>query len=145
MSQFEAFVERSGLGQVKYNQWELTYVDSFPRGEYWETPSDWGQILPNLFGRCPTFERVTLAVEARGADVTLEIPPRRGRVHLAARLGHWSADPRETLLFQTTVRGPIGGAIQDLHADLDLGHEVAVSVFLESVAAPIQERWGLKA
>src|SRR4051812_24599118 len=34
---FTTFAERAGLGAVTVNQWELTYIDAFPQGEYWQT------------------------------------------------------------------------------------------------------------
>lgn len=49
-ARFTTFVEQSGIGPVAVNQWELTYINSFPQDEYWQTPADWSQILPGLFG-----------------------------------------------------------------------------------------------
>ncbi len=63
---FEAFVERSGLGPLELNQWEVTYIDSFPRGDYWQTPADWGQFLPGLFGELSPAK--TLTLEGRAAQ-----------------------------------------------------------------------------
>ena len=38
---FVLAVNGLGLGQVQLDQWEITYIDAFPKGEYWETPADW--------------------------------------------------------------------------------------------------------
>jgi len=79
---FERFVEDRRLGSVLVNQWELTYVDEFPQGEYWQTPADWAGFLPGLFGTIPAADG--LALEGRAAEWVFEITPKRGRLHVAA-------------------------------------------------------------
>ena len=49
-AQFERFVRDNQLGELELNQWEITYIDYFPQGDYWQTPADWSQFLPGLFG-----------------------------------------------------------------------------------------------
>jgi uncharacterized protein (TIGR04255 family) len=48
--QFDAFVQSNELGRILLNQWELTYIDAFAKGDQWQTPEDWSGILPGLFG-----------------------------------------------------------------------------------------------
>ena len=54
---FARFVESAELGKLIVNQWELTYVNAFPHGEYWQTVRDWSTVLPrpvrnaNISGR----------------------------------------------------------------------------------------------
>lgn len=143
---FIAFVEQSGIGPVALNQWELTYIDSFPRGEYWETPADWSRFLPGLFGSLFPTGGLGLALEHRGAEWSYEIEPKRGRLHVAARSGRWGDDKRDSLLLQMTARGPVGkGGAESLRAGLDLGHDASVGSFLRVVDPDIQRRWGGKA
>jgi uncharacterized protein (TIGR04255 family) len=144
-ARFTEFAERSGLGRPALNQWELTYIDSFPREEYWQTPADWSGFLPGLFGSLFPSDELGVVLEHRGAEWSYEIKPRRGRLHVAARPGRWGDDKQDSLLLQMTARGPVGkGGAETLREGLDLGHEVAVGAFLRLVDNDIQRRWGTK-
>ena len=46
--QFCQFVSDEGLGTIKLNQWEVTYVNRVPSGPLWKTPLDWGNVVPGL-------------------------------------------------------------------------------------------------
>jgi uncharacterized protein (TIGR04255 family) len=138
---FTAFVEAAGLGKVAVNQWELTYIDAFPQGEYWQTPADWSTFLPGLFGTLRSADGLIL--EHRAAEWSYEITPKRGRLHLAARPGRTADGEQAALLFQTTSRGPVGGDVT-LRAGLDLGHDAAVGTFLRVTSPEAQQRWGKK-
>jgi uncharacterized protein (TIGR04255 family) len=144
-ARFAAFVESAGLGQLALNQWELTYIDSFPKDEYWRTPADWGAFLPGLFGQLFTADGLGLVLEHRAAEWSYEIEPKRGRLHIAAGPGRVGEDKGHALLLSTTARGPIGkGVAETLRAGLDLGHATAVGSFLRIVSDKVKERWGKK-
>lgn len=120
----------------------MTYVDSFPKGEYWQTTADWSAFLPGLFGNLFPIDGLELELEHRGAEWGYEIPPKRGRLHVAARSAR-GEDGRDALLLQMTTRGPIGkDGAETLRAGLDLGHKVAVGSFLRIVDKDAQRRWG---
>ena len=38
------------MGEPALNQWELTYIDAFPKEAPWRTPADCSAFLPGLFG-----------------------------------------------------------------------------------------------
>jgi uncharacterized protein (TIGR04255 family) len=141
-SRFVNSVEQLGLGPVELNQWEITYIDSFPRDEYWNSPSDWSRLLPGLFGPLFNADDLNLKLEQRLAEWSYEISPRRGRLHARARSGQWGPDARDTLLLEWTARGPLGvqGAAT-LREGLDLGHDVAVGAFLKVVDPGLLDRW----
>lgn len=137
---FAAFVERERLGRLDPNQWELTYIDAFPKGEHWQTPADWSRVLPGLFGKLYSLDGLALSLERRAAEWSYAIPPDRGRLHIAAHLGRSGEDQQESLLLNMTARGPTGS--NSIRAGLDLGHEVAVGAFLRVVESKIQQSWG---
>lgn len=142
-ARFTEFAKGSGLGTLALNQWELTYIDSFPREEYWQTPADWSRFLPGLFGTLFPTDGLDVLLENRAAEWSYEIQPRRGRLHIAAQPGRWGEDKRDSLLLQMTARGPVGrDGTETLRAGLDLGHDVAVGAFLRVVDKAIQQRWG---
>ncbi|MBY0231033.1 MAG: TIGR04255 family protein [Gemmataceae bacterium] len=144
-AQVSAFAEGAGLGELALNQWELTYVDSFPKGEYWETPADWPRVLPGLFGNLSAFDGLPVSMEHRAAEWRYEITPKRGRLHVAAGQGLAGEDQRESLLLTMTARGPVGkGGAATLREGLDLGHEVALGAFMNVASDEAKKRWGAK-
>jgi hypothetical protein len=139
-AQFEMFTLEAGLGAVAVNQWELTYVDAFPQGEYWQTPTDWSTFLPGLFGNLRSADGLLL--ETRAAEWSYEITPKRGRLHIAAQLGRPAEGQQTALLLQTTARGPVGkGGAESLRAGLDLGHDAALGTFLRVTSDDVKARW----
>jgi uncharacterized protein (TIGR04255 family) len=138
---FEVFAAEVGLGGVSINQWELTYVDAFPQGEYWETPSDWSAFLPGLFGTLRAADGLVL--ESRVAEWSYEISSKQGRLYIAALLGRTPDGSKPALLLQTTARGPVGkSGAPNLRAGLDLGHQVALDTFLRVTSDEVKTRWG---
>jgi uncharacterized protein (TIGR04255 family) len=137
---FLDFAGEAGLGEVAPNQWEVTYVDQIPAGELWRSPSDWHRIFPGLLGPRPGIDGLNL--ESAGGEWHYELPPHRGRLHLALQQG--AIDGGEpVLLLQTTVRGPIGKESGlDLEAGLNLGHEVALRAFTAITSEEVQRAWG---
>ncbi len=142
-ARFEAFARDAGLGSVAVNQWEMTYIDAFPQGEYWQTPTDWPAVLPGLFGPLPLADGLVL--ETRAAEWNCEIAPKRGRLYVAAQLGQTPDSQKTALVLHTTARGPVGkGGADTLRAGLDLGHDAAIETFLRVTSDEIKARWGKK-
>lgn len=140
---FRAFTEAQYLGELMPNQWEVTYIDSYPQGEYWQTPEDWSRILPGLFGNL--FTATEIELEHRSAEWSYEIKPKRGRLHIAARPGRWGDDGQDSLLVDMTARGPVGkGGVSTWREGLDLGHQVAVESFLQMTSKDSRAKWGEK-
>ena len=138
----QQFIEREELGPLVVNQWEVTYVDSFAKGEYWETAKDWSNILPGLFGELFDSDDLELNLERRSAQWSFEIRPQRGRLHIVGQPGRWRGDNRECLLLTTTARGPVGKeGTATLREGLDLGHDKAVAAFLKIVNSDIHPKW----
>lgn len=143
--QFVRFVGDAKLGEVLLNQWELTYVDSFPKGAGWQSPADWRNILPGLFSSpLPTDGLgVVLELDHRAAEWSYEIFPKRGRLHIAANYGPRDGSENDSLLLTLTARGPLASSdAASLRAGLDLGHEAALGAFLKATSANEQKRWG---
>lgn len=140
--EFRRFCEDHRLGTVVPNQWEITYVDSFPQGEYWNSHADWATILPGLFGRWIPSTDGRLVPEQRSAESSCEIRPRAGRLHVSAQTGTWESDPRTTLLLNMTCRGSIeSGKVASLREGLDLGHRVSVETFLQITSQELHALW----
>ncbi len=142
---FAAFTERTGLGKLSLNQWELTYIDAFPKDEYWETPADWSAFLPGLFCKLFPVDGLGIALEHRAAEWSYEIQPKRGRLHIATQPGRAGEDKRDALLLQMTARGSVGkGGAETLRSGLDLGHDAAWGAFLRVTSDEAKQRWRSK-
>lgn len=142
VEKLSSFLHDCKIGELKPNQWEVTYVDAFPKGDYWNTPADWKTVLPELFAPLDRITATDLSLDYRNAEWSFEITPDRGRLHLNAGPGSWPGDDRESLILTTTARGPTGArAASSLKAGLDLGHDKAVEVFLKVVNAELMNRW----
>jgi uncharacterized protein (TIGR04255 family) len=142
---FTAFAKGIGHETVAVNQWELTYIDSFPKGEYWESLDEWATFLPGLFGPPLLSAELGISLENRAAECSYVIEPKRGRLHIAASVGRAGEDPRDSLLLHMTARGPVGqGGYETLREGLDRGHDIAVGAFLRAVSEGAKKRWGKK-
>jgi hypothetical protein len=142
LGRFTVFAEREGVGPLAVNQWELTYIDAFPKGEYWSSPADWATFLPGLFGQLFPTEGLGMGLEHRAAQWSYEIQPKRGRLHITAGPGRAEEDKRDAVLLSMTARGPVGkGGQETLRAGLDLGHAVTFGTFLRAVSDEAKKRW----
>ena len=138
----EKFIAEHKLGELQLNQWEITYVDSFPQDELWQSPADWQRILPGLFGALSTTSQSGLTLEHRAAEWSYEIKPKKGRLHVNAQVGFLTESQKPSLLLNLTARGPVEGkGIAALRAGLDLGHLVSVREFLAMVNPEIKATW----
>ena len=138
---FKGFVAAERLGEIVPNQWELTYVDFFPPHDLWQSPADWGKVLPGLLGVKRTPDRVRL--ETVGGEWRYEIEPQRGRLYLQLTPGKIGNEPEAGLMLQTTARGPVTPHSDSL-GGLDLGHEVIIETFLAITSEEAQKSWGRK-
>jgi uncharacterized protein (TIGR04255 family) len=143
---FEAFcrfVADTQLGEVVPNQWELTYIDSIPRGLLWDKPGDWHEVLPGLLP--PPSSGGSVQLESFGGEWHFEIPQQRGRLHISVQLARVGDDPTPVLLVQTTARGPIGKeGVANLGEGLELGHRIALDTFVGFSSDKAHKAWGRK-
>ena len=139
---FQGFIRDAGLGPLSINQWEVSYVNHIPRGDLWESPSDWNRVLPTLFPRGPSSEYVSF--ESCSGEWHHVIQPKRGRLHVAVQHGKPRVGNDEVLILQLTARGPVDTEKSgwDLEAGLRLGHEVIVRTFFQLMSLEAQDYWG---
>lgn len=138
---FSRFVLDAKLGDITPNQWELTYIDGIPRGNLWDTPADWNQVLPGLLSS-PGFLG-THRLESFGGEWHFEILPQRGRVHVAVQLARVGDASEPVLLLQATARGPIGKeGVATVEEGLEIGHRAALDLFVGTTSAKAHQAWG---
>lgn len=101
---FEKFLRDKGLGSLKANQYEMSYVNQIPMGEGWSSLSDIGSVFPDFAWRKD--QRYFLpAFEASHWRTAFPLQDGLGRLHVSMRQGATKEDPRLSLLFELTVRG----------------------------------------
>lgn len=141
---FEGFCKNHKVGELLINQWELTYVDSFPKNQLWKSPNQWGQILPGIFAKLLPTDDLSLRLDQRAAQWSFEITPERGRLHLNAHSAMIAGSLQETLLLTMTARGPVSKKDKSSHQQgLDLGHETILKAFKRLVDPDLIQAWGL--
>ncbi|TWT44733.1 hypothetical protein RAS1_11490 [Phycisphaerae bacterium RAS1] len=137
--QFSEFLQARGLGPLRPNQWELTYVNNILQGTVWDTPADWPRVLPGLLGNVTAAS--TAAFENVGGTWRYEIAPRAGRLHVElthVRVG--AASGPHALRLVLTARGPADG-IDAVFAGLNKGHTAIVTMFSEITSQAAHAFW----
>lgn len=144
-SRFEGYIAREGLGRLRANQWEITYVNHIPKGTVWETPMDWAFFLPlSGVGRLAA----SSPMESFGGEWHLEIPRQQGRLHVEWRHGKRS-EPKdsEVVILTFTARGgvpPDAEGLAATFAGLDLGRAAIVRSFRAMMSDAANYYWGLE-
>jgi uncharacterized protein (TIGR04255 family) len=143
---FRSFVSREKVGELKPNQWEVTYLNHIPSGSVWSAPKDWTflRLLGNMHG-----VEGLADLESLGGEWHFVIPPERGRLHIKWQHGRKEGpEKREILILTLTARGGLeaAGEADDscLKEGLDLGHEVIVRSFRRIMSDEANAYWGLK-
>jgi uncharacterized protein (TIGR04255 family) len=142
---FQKFLEAEALGELRANQWEVTYLNHIPKGTVWKSSADWGFFLP--LGAVPTIPDV-IKGESFNGEWHFVIPERRGRLHIS-----WQHSKRkepaevEVVVLNLTARGPLEPSNSDeksVFDGLDLGHATIVRTFHDLMSSDANAYWGLK-
>lgn len=145
VEQLSQFCDSAGIARPNINQWEITYVDRFPRGAHWQSPNDWGNILPGLFSRESPVAVEGLKMDKRTLQWAFEITPKLGRLHIQTSIDRKPNSEDEALLLTLTARGPLNADRTPTYRDgLDLGHRASVNQFLAVVDTGLRNSWGEK-
>jgi uncharacterized protein (TIGR04255 family) len=144
LAQFKEFLAREGLGELRPNQWEVTYVNQFPKNTVWKSPDDWRFFRPlqSIQGL-----NQSVQLESFGGEWHFEISPQRGRLHVKWQHGCQS-DPmeQELIVLTLTARGPLPATAEakgTLGEGLDLGHATIVRTFRDLMTDEANSYWGL--
>ncbi len=145
LGQFSDYIAREKLGDLRPNQWEVTYLNHIPKGTVWKTVADWHFFSP--LGAVPSVSEL-IEAESFGGEWHYIIPEKRGRLHV-----RWQHSQRqepkleEIIVLNLTARGPVEDEKAGLTAaltGLDLGHDVIVRSFKDFMSKDASDYWGLK-
>lgn len=141
--QFVAFVSEEGIGEVKPNQWEVTYLNHIPRTTVWNSVHDWDFL--GAIARTTSLDEV-VALESLAGQMLCTIPENRGRLHVSWQHGRTEASS-EVMVLNLTARGPVQAETNGTAAPfsgLDLGRRVIVRAFEKLMSKEANTFWGLK-
>ncbi|HZK81215.1 MAG TPA: TIGR04255 family protein [Humisphaera sp.] len=140
---FCKFSDEASLGKIQPNQWEVTYVNFIPKGDLWDTPSDWKRILPGLWTP-PVAGSIRIDLEDCGGEWRFAIEGSRGRLHANLKLARVNPEGPDILALQLTARGPASPADSELSIEVgfDIGHRAIVGSFAAMTSDEAQRYWG---
>lgn len=144
LQRFERFLQDEGLGVIRPNQWEVTYVNHIPKGTVWNVVGDWR--FCSMIGSIPTYPDL-IEAENFGGDWHFVIPNQRGRLHIEWKHARRSAsDRQEIVVLNLTARGPLkpeGAGVDEVLAGVDLGRKTIVQSFVRIMSDEANAFWGI--
>jgi uncharacterized protein (TIGR04255 family) len=131
---FLEFLTQQNLGEIRPNQFELTYVNHIPPSkESWEQPSELGLIFPD-FGWRRSTERFLPPPERIDFQSSFLLPRSSGRLHARIRDTWRQADSMRVCLLELTARG----YHEDMTEWFGIAHEWIVRGFADLTDDRIQ-------
>lgn len=144
IQQFLEFLKQEGLGALRPNQWEVTYLNHIPKGTVWNDVSDWQ--FCHLIGEIPTY-RDLIEPESFRAEWHFTLPNQRGRLHVQWQHAQRSTpDTQEIVVLNLTARGPLGSeniGLEEILEGVDLGRQTIVQTFRKIMSDRANEFWGI--
>lgn len=137
---FQTFLARQGLGVLRPNLFEVSYINAIPKTPLWQDVTSWTDVLPGLLGPVRRTSAGSLQT-VRGRWV-FDLEENRGR--LQVHLDHGRNDAEgEIVLLRLMARGPVSDSPASWGNGLDLGHEAVVRSFKELTSPAAHQHWRL--
>lgn len=139
--EFCDFTASADIGTPKPNLWEVTYINQIDNS-LWQTPNDWGSVIPGLFPSNYAWLPQTLSFATFQGDWHFEITPKRGRVHLHVAKMMREGRDEPVLYVRLTARGALSET-DNWSDNLDLGHRSCIELFHNLTSDKAHEFWGI--
>jgi uncharacterized protein (TIGR04255 family) len=130
---FKSFTIEQNLGELKPDQYELTYVNHIPRGEAWRSLKDIDKIFPEF--QCKTEGRFLNEPEDVSWRKVFRLPDKKGRLHVSLQLATSKELKDQIMVFNLTVRG---FAPDNMSEWFGMAHEAIVRGFADLTNDTIQ-------
>lgn len=144
IEQFGLFLQQEGLGALRPNQWEVTYLNHIPKGTVWNVVEDWR--FCRLIGNIPTYPDLIEAENFEG-EWHFVIPNQRGRLHIQWKHAQRATpSPQEIVVLNLTARGPLKPeetGVDEILAGVDLGRQTIVKTFVKIMSDEANAFWGI--
>ena len=139
---FKSFVAEEGLGEIKVNQCEVTYVNHIVSGDGWEEMGEIGKIF--TFWKQPAADGLPGHTEDFGFQARFQIRDEKnapiGRLHVDVQPALNNADKRPMYVMTLTARGMCGNGVEFL----DVGRLWVVNSFTNLTTQNMHAVWGRK-
>lgn len=148
LKQFASFLSDEGLGSIKANQCEVTYINHIESGEVWKTHEEFSKVFTGiqptllkdsgLFLEDAKFALRQLIKNSNGQFL--------GRLHISAEPAFRMRDQRPIYVLTLVARGqPFGDAqdsVDSIMHFIDVGRDLIVRSFTEITSVELHALWG---
>lgn len=136
---FKSFIAEASDESLKFNQWEVTYINHIPKGVLWENINDWKKVFPFL--SFPNAEEATQSLDTMNANWSFSLPAEVGRLHVSLKHAITGVSEfNEVILLDLTSRGPIE-IEENFKNSLTIGHNAIVNSFANITSKIAHEHW----
>jgi len=136
---FASFVKENELGNIKYQECELTYINHITKGNGWDKPSDIGRVLKDLkwTNKKSRFLPEPHTLQWNSAFL---LPEDFGRLNISAKHGLRQHDKCPVLIIEITAKG-LGGdlGLERVSEWFNIAHEWIVQAFADITCPEIQK------
>lgn len=141
---FRTFIDQEGLGIIRPDQCEVTYIDHIAPDAVWQSHSEMSKVVPAWSP--PEDPEIGQLEEAR-VQARYLIPDERGRplgrLAVTVAPAYRRVDGKPIFVMTTTARGrPDGDGIGGITRFFDRGHDSAVRAFYLMTSKAMHQAWG---
>lgn len=136
---FSDFLKEAGFPPLRFNQWEVTYVNLIMQGELWKSEKDLGLIFKEW--RLPRVPDTVASAESMTSTIRYLIGNNMGRLHCSMHRAKMPSEDNEALRLQFIARGPLDPNENNFRKGFDLGHETIVQAFAELTTESAHKIW----
>lgn len=143
IARFQRFAAAENLGEIKANQWEITYLNHILHGSVWNDAKDWRFFKP--IGDVSGIGGLT-SLESLSQKLQYVISENRGRLHISWQHAKRNDDGRQMIVLNLTARGPIpttDSMERSLIDGIDVGHDAIVASFASYMSEKANAHWGI--
>lgn len=140
---FRSFLSESGLGELQFKQYEMTYVNHILAGSGWNSVADIGKVFPDFSWRARS-DRSSEPPEGIHWKTVFTLPEEMGRLHVTIRNATRITDNQPIILFDLTARG-FGkeSTLEDMGSWFEMAHGRIIRTFDDLVDIEFQKtHWG---
>lgn len=138
---FVDFANSACLNVPLANQYELTYINHIPEGEY-PFPEGVEHYLPLFSWKSAQTAKFLSPPEGAMIRLRFALPESRGRLHVTINHGVRTDDNKSVLIIDLTARGPAKPDWADMNEWFALAHEWIVRGFTGLTSPTAHLKWG---
>lgn len=140
LTSFRDYLNQAGLGSIRPNQWEVTYVNHLQKGREWDSPSDWANVVPGVIGQ--TSGDLSIGpLESIAVRQQYVIEANKARLYADLQSAFMAENPEQELLVLRLVARGVPAEDGQIEGGLELGRKAIVTGFTEMTSERAHEIW----